>query len=163
MQTFHSIEQVPRVQDILVRARQQQLHESELLASTVITGGGQNCHVVVPYHHVIMCITQDHVKSLFLTRQVYALTWQELMHVVLKVGKTYKANVVVICALLTMYLHLLIHLLFLVHESKDVFRNLCQGATEIETNDEAIGHHQIKRDAGSGWEMCHGGNKVKQY
>lgn len=68
--------EVARVQDILVRAQQQE-QEGELLPSTVSTGGGRSWRGVVPYLRVIMCLTQDHVKSLFLTR-ANVLTCQEL-------------------------------------------------------------------------------------
>jgi hypothetical protein len=68
--------EVARVHDILVRAQQQQ-QDSELLPSTVSTGGGRNWRGVVPYLRVIMCLTQDHVKSLFLTR-ADVLTRQQL-------------------------------------------------------------------------------------
>lgn len=68
--------EVARVRDILVRAQQQE-QEGELLPSTVSTGGGRSWRGVVPYLRVIMCLTQDHVKSLFLTR-ANVLTRQEL-------------------------------------------------------------------------------------
>jgi hypothetical protein len=67
---------VARVRKVLVKAQQQQ-QESELLPSTVSTGGGLSWHGVAPYLCIKLCLTQDHVKVLFLRRAI-VLTRQEL-------------------------------------------------------------------------------------
>lgn len=54
--------EVLRLRDLLIRARQQQ----EGTASG--GGGGRNWRGSVPYLRVIMCLTQDNVKALFLAR-----------------------------------------------------------------------------------------------
>jgi len=63
--------EVARVRDVLVRAQQQQ-ETSDLLAacsSNLPSNiGGRSWRGNVPYLRVIMCLTQDRVKSLFLTR-----------------------------------------------------------------------------------------------
>ena len=55
--------EVFRLRDLLIRAQQE--HEnSDVLGG----GGGRNWQGNVPYLQVIMCLTQDNVKRLFLAR-----------------------------------------------------------------------------------------------
>jgi hypothetical protein len=53
--------EVLRLRDLLVRVRQQQQEGNE-------SGRGRNWRGIVPYLRVIMCLTQDNVKTLFLSR-----------------------------------------------------------------------------------------------
>ena len=58
--------EVTRLQEVLRRAAQQQRqHEGE---NSGRSGGGRNWRGSVPYLRMIMCLTQDNVKCLFLTR-----------------------------------------------------------------------------------------------
>ncbi len=56
--------EVFRLRDLLIRAQQQQ----GVANSTTGSGGGGNWRGSIPYLRVIMCLTQDDVKSLFLAR-----------------------------------------------------------------------------------------------
>ena len=56
-----------RLQDLQVRAQQRQGIDSETTASGG-QGGRRNWRGIVPYHRVIMSLTQDNVKCLFLAR-----------------------------------------------------------------------------------------------
>jgi hypothetical protein len=56
--------EVFRLRDLLIRAQQQQ----GVANSTTGSGGGGNWRGIIPYLCVIMCLTQDDVKSLFLAR-----------------------------------------------------------------------------------------------
>ena len=61
--------EVLRLQDLLLRAQQQQGHDSG--TRTPGSGGrgrGRNWRGIVPYLRVIICLTQDNVKTLFLAR-----------------------------------------------------------------------------------------------
>jgi hypothetical protein len=64
--------EVARVRNVLVRAQQQQeTNELSVAITRTIPPsniGGQSLRGNVPYLRVIMCLTQDRVKSLFLTR-----------------------------------------------------------------------------------------------
>lgn len=57
------VSEVAKLKDILVRIQQQQ---TDLSATT--GGGGAKWRGTVPYLRVIMCLTDDHVKRLFLNR-----------------------------------------------------------------------------------------------
>ncbi|KAI2510573.1 hypothetical protein MHU86_3841 [Fragilaria crotonensis] len=59
--------EVFRLRDLLIRAQQQQGSNS-ITGSTAGGGGGGNWRGSVPYLRVIMCLTQDDVKRLFLAR-----------------------------------------------------------------------------------------------
>ncbi len=68
---FLTSKEVARVCNVLVRAQQQQETSELLVAITSIPPsniGGRSWRGNVPYLRVIMCLTQDRVKSLFLTR-----------------------------------------------------------------------------------------------
>jgi hypothetical protein len=68
--------EVMRLRNVLERDQQMQEANGEL-STPVGTGGGRNLRGAVPYLQVIMCLTQDHVKCLFLT-QANAQTRQEI-------------------------------------------------------------------------------------
>ena len=57
--------EVARLQDVLRRAQQQNDGENGTASSR---GGGRNWRGPVPYLRMIMCLTQDNVKCLFLAR-----------------------------------------------------------------------------------------------
>jgi hypothetical protein len=57
--------EVFRLRDLFIRAQQ---HQQEHENSGVLGGGGRNWRGNVPYLRVIMCLTQDNVKRLFLAR-----------------------------------------------------------------------------------------------
>jgi hypothetical protein len=59
--------EVMRLRDVLERALLMQQANVEL-STPGGAGGGRNWRGAVPYLRVIMCLTQDHVKCLFLTR-----------------------------------------------------------------------------------------------
>jgi hypothetical protein len=59
--------EVLRLRDLLVRAQQQLGHESGTAGSDG-QRGGRNWQGIVPYLCIIMCFTQDDVKSPFLAR-----------------------------------------------------------------------------------------------
>ena len=59
--------EVFRLRDLLIRAQQQQGSYS-ITGSTAGGGGGGNWRGSVPYLRVIMCLTQDDAKRLFLAR-----------------------------------------------------------------------------------------------
>jgi hypothetical protein len=60
--------EVTRVQEVLRRAAQQQVPQQGESSTTTTSGGGRNWRGSVPYLRLIMCLTQDHVKCLFLAR-----------------------------------------------------------------------------------------------
>ena len=60
--------EVRRVQDVLVRAQRLQQENHHFQGATSDSGGRRNWRGPIPYLRIIMCLTQDHVKSLFLNR-----------------------------------------------------------------------------------------------
>lgn len=60
--------EVLRLQDLLIRAQRQQGASGTTTAGSGGRQGGRNWRGNVPYLRVIMCFTQDNVKSLFLAR-----------------------------------------------------------------------------------------------
>jgi hypothetical protein len=65
--------EVLRLRDLLIRAQRQQgtSNDSGTTSCAAGSGGGRsgrNWRGIVPYLRVIMCLTQDNVKSLFLSR-----------------------------------------------------------------------------------------------
>ena len=60
--------EVARLHGILVRAQEQARMEALNNSHGRAAGGGQNWRGVVPYLRIILCLTQDSVKRLYLTR-----------------------------------------------------------------------------------------------
>jgi hypothetical protein len=60
-------DEVARLQRVLVRAQQEQASMDNNIHGRS-AGGGRNWRGLIPYLRIILCLTQDSVKSLYLTR-----------------------------------------------------------------------------------------------